>query len=109
MAVRWQAPDDFHAGGKWVRRAGRKRRVANGHERSPQQFCRRKQAGEAHGLAAPRARVGAPTRRVIHFIIDSAKFLGQKQTVTKRPHRNWIGLASALSVDLTEEDIAEAR
>jgi hypothetical protein len=60
-------------------------------------------------MAAPRARVGAPTRRLIHFIRDFAEFLGQKQTVTKRPRCNWIGLASDLSVDLTEEDIAEAR
>jgi len=42
-------------------------------------------------------------------VLDFAEFLGQKQDAIKRPRRNWIGLASDLSVDLTEEDIAEAR
>ena len=42
-------------------------------------------------------------------VLDFAEFLGQKQTTAKLPRRNWIGLASDLSVDLTEEDIAEAR
>ena len=42
-------------------------------------------------------------------VLDFAEFLGQKQTAAKRPRRNWIGLTSDLSVDLTEEDIAEAR
>ncbi len=42
-------------------------------------------------------------------VLDFAEFLGQKQTAAKRPRRNWIGSASDLSVDLTEEDIAKAR
>jgi len=42
-------------------------------------------------------------------VLDFAEFLGQKQDATRCPRRNWIGLASDLSVDLTEDDIAEAR
>lgn len=42
-------------------------------------------------------------------VLDFAEFLEQKHVIAKRPRRNWIGLASDLSVDLTEEDIAEAR
>ncbi len=42
-------------------------------------------------------------------VLDFVEFLGQKQTTAKRPRRNWIGSASDLSVDLIEEDIAEAR
>lgn len=42
-------------------------------------------------------------------VLDFVEFLGQRQPATKRPRRNWIGLASDLGVDLTEEDIAEAR
>ena len=42
-------------------------------------------------------------------VLDFAEFLQQKQTVTQRPRRDWIGIASDLSVELTEEDIAQAR
>ena len=42
-------------------------------------------------------------------VLDFVEFLGQKNAALKRPRRNWIGIASDLSVDLTEEDIAEAR
>lgn len=42
-------------------------------------------------------------------VLDFVEFLGQRSIVVKRPRRNWIGTASDLSVDLTEEDIAEAR
>jgi hypothetical protein len=42
-------------------------------------------------------------------VLDFVEFLGQKNIPEKRPRRNWIGTASDLSADLTEEDIAEAR
>jgi len=42
-------------------------------------------------------------------VLDFVEFLGQKHVVAQHPRRNWIGLASDLSIDLTEEDIAEAR
>lgn len=42
-------------------------------------------------------------------VLDFAEFLEQKHAIAKRPRRNWIGLASDLCGDLTEEDIAEAR
>jgi len=42
-------------------------------------------------------------------VLDFVEFLGQKHTIVKHPRRNWIGSASDLKVDLTEEDIAEAR
>ncbi len=42
-------------------------------------------------------------------VLDFIEFLGQKHTTAKRPRRNWIGIASDLNTDLTEEDIAEAR
>jgi hypothetical protein len=42
-------------------------------------------------------------------VLDFIEFLGQKNTTVKHPRRNWIGTASDLNVDLTEEDMAEAR
>jgi len=42
-------------------------------------------------------------------VLDFAEFLQQKQTTIKRPRRDWIGTAVDFSVDLTEEDIAQAR
>ena len=42
-------------------------------------------------------------------VLDFVEFLEQRQSSLKRPRRPWIGIASDLSVDLTEEDIAEAR
>ena len=42
-------------------------------------------------------------------VLDFVEFLGQKHTLVKRPRRDWIRSASDLNVDLTEEDIAEAR
>lgn len=42
-------------------------------------------------------------------VLDFAEFLQQKQTGTQRPRRDWIGTAVDLSVELTEEDIAQAR
>ena len=41
--------------------------------------------------------------------LDFIEFLDQKHAPAKRPRRNWVGSASELSVELTEEDIAEAR
>ena len=42
-------------------------------------------------------------------VLDFVEFLEWKQPAAKHPRREWIGTASDLSVDLTEEDIAEAR
>ena len=42
-------------------------------------------------------------------VLDFVEFLEQRQSAAKRPRREWIGSASNLGVDLTEEDIAEAR
>jgi hypothetical protein len=42
-------------------------------------------------------------------VLNFAEFLNVKQVAVKRPRRDWIGTASDLAVELTEEDIAEAR
>lgn len=42
-------------------------------------------------------------------VLDFVEFLEQKQIAAQHPRREWIGTASDLRVDLTEEDIAEAR
>lgn len=42
-------------------------------------------------------------------VLDFVEFLEWKQPAAKRSRRTWIGTASDLSIDLTEEDIAEAR
>jgi hypothetical protein len=42
-------------------------------------------------------------------VLDFVEFLEQRRPSPKRPRRQWIGMASDLGVDLTEEDIAEAR
>ncbi len=42
-------------------------------------------------------------------VLDFAEFLNLKHVPMKHPRRDWIGTASDLSVELTEEDIAEAR
>lgn len=42
-------------------------------------------------------------------VLDFVEFLGQKQLAAKHPRRKWIGSASDLCVELTEEDIAAAR
>lgn len=42
-------------------------------------------------------------------VLDFAEFLQQKQPVTQRPRRDWIGTAVDLSVELTEEDITQAQ
>ena len=42
-------------------------------------------------------------------VLDFVEFLEQKDRTTRRPRRSVLGLAVDLRVDLTEEDIAEAR
>lgn len=42
-------------------------------------------------------------------VLGFAEFLKVKHAPTKRLRRNWIGTAVDLSVELTEEDIAQAR
>ncbi len=42
-------------------------------------------------------------------VLDFVEFLNVKRGPTKRPRRDWIGTAVDLSVELTEEDIAQAR
>jgi hypothetical protein len=42
-------------------------------------------------------------------VLDFAEFLNLKHVPTKRLRRDWIGTASDLSVELTEEAMAEAR
>lgn len=42
-------------------------------------------------------------------VLDFVEFLEQRDHTTRRPRRSVLGLAVDLRVDLTEEDIAEAR